>query len=229
MEVRRGRAWIPAALCAVLAASAAAAWLVLPAEGSPFADDADSAPPTSSGPNASAGPEATTTWEPTTPDPDISVPGEDAAGSTDVIAVSVTIPSIDVDSPLVPLGTDPSSGVLVPPQRYDTAGVFAAGPVPGAVGPAIIAGHVDSQAGAGVFYRLEELTVGASVSVSLSDGQRVEFRVVETAQYPKTAFPTEEVYGPTPGPELRLITCGGSFDPARRSYRDNIVVYAVRA
>ena len=30
------------------------------------------------------------------------------------------------------------------------------------------------------------------------------------------------------GPEtLVLITCGGSFDPDIRRYRDNIVVYAV--
>jgi hypothetical protein len=36
------------------------------------------------------------------------------------------------------------------------------------------------------------------------------------------------VHGPTPDRALRLITCGGSFDYAERSYRDNIVVYAVR-
>jgi hypothetical protein len=30
----------------------------------------------------------------------------------------------------------------------------------------------------------------------------------------------------TDSPELRLITCGGAFDTATRSYRDNVVVYA---
>jgi hypothetical protein len=40
-------------------------------------------------------------------------------------------------------------------------------------------------------------------------------------------LPTERVYGPTPDRALRLITCGGPFDYARRSYRDNVVVYAV--
>jgi hypothetical protein len=34
------------------------------------------------------------------------------------------------------------------------------------------------------------------------------------------------VYGPVPGPELRLITCGGEFDRSRQQYRDNVVVYA---
>jgi hypothetical protein len=33
------------------------------------------------------------------------------------------------------------------------------------------------------------------------------------------------VYGPTVGPEIRLITCGGDFDSDVRSYEDNIVVF----
>jgi hypothetical protein len=35
------------------------------------------------------------------------------------------------------------------------------------------------------------------------------------------------VYGPTPDAALRLITCGGAFDSARKSYLDDVVVYAV--
>ena len=46
-------------------------------------------------------------------------------------------------------------------------------------------------------------------------------------RYPKDRFPTEQVYGSTPLPELRLITCGGVFDRDARSYRDNVVVSAV--
>lgn len=79
-----------------------------------------------------------------------------------------------------------------------------------------------------MFYRLEEVALGDLISVGLTDGQRIDFRVVEVSQYPKTAFPTDAVYGPTPERELRVITCGGSFDSTRRSYVDNIVVYAVR-
>jgi hypothetical protein len=33
-------------------------------------------------------------------------------------------------------------------------------------------------------------------------------------------------YGDAATPRLRLITCGGRFEPAARNYRDNIVVYA---
>ncbi len=45
-------------------------------------------------------------------------------------------------------------------------------------------------------------------------------------EYPKDAFPTAKVYGPTTRAELRLITCGGTFDRSIGHYRDNIVAYA---
>ena len=74
--------------------------------------------------------------------------------------------------------------------------------------------------------RAENRRAGDAVQVTLSDGREVEFRVDRLAEYPKDDFATEQVYGPTPGPQLRLITCGGTFDTSRRSYRDNVVVYA---
>jgi LPXTG-site transpeptidase (sortase) family protein len=140
-------------------------------------------------------------------------------------AVRILIPAIGVDSTLAPLGVD-GAGVLVPPTDFDQAGWFAAGTVPGDVGPAVIAGHVDDVRGPAVFYRLDDLAAGDDVQVTRSDGRVVDFQVTRVAEYPKDDFATTEVYGPTTGAELRLITCGGSFDTSRRSYRDNVVVYA---
>lgn len=231
-EVRRRRTpWIVTAVCALLIAASAVAWLVIPAEGSSSAEGQDQSRSRGPSDTAAVGPgngSGPIRWEPTTPDPDVPEPGEGVKGSTGVDAVSVSIPSIAVESVLVPLGLDPGTRVLVPPERYDVAGVLEEGTVPGDIGPAIIAGHVDSRAGPGVFYRLEEVALGDLISVGLTDGQRIDFRVVEVSQYPKTAFPTDAVYGPTPERELRVITCGGSFDSTRLSYVDNIVVYAVR-
>ncbi|WP_338105079.1 class F sortase [Modestobacter muralis] len=139
--------------------------------------------------------------------------------------VQVTAPAIGLDTDLVDIGVD-AAGALVPPEDYGQAGWFSAGPAPGDVGPAVLAGHVDNKAGPAVFFRLEELTPGDEVLVTRSDGRQVAFTVTEVAAYPKTAFPTTEVYGPTTGAELRLITCGGNFDRSRRSYTDNVVVYA---
>ncbi len=121
-----------------------------------------------------------------------------------------------------------SSGVLTSPKEFEQAGWYADGTVPGDAGPAVIAGHVDSRTGPAVFFRLHELTPGAEVDVA-RDGQWLVFTVTAVERYPKARFPSEKVYGPTPGAELRLITCGGTFDPRQGAYRDNVVVYAVLA
>jgi sortase family protein len=147
------------------------------------------------------------------------------AARTVAAPVRVTIPAIGVDSTLTDIGVD-AAGALVPPADFAQAGWFAAGPVPGEVGPAVLAGHVDDRSGPAVFFRLEDLTAGDQVVVTDGDGERHTFTVTRVEAYPKTAFATAEVYGPTAGPELRLITCGGTFDRSRRSYTDNVVVFA---
>jgi hypothetical protein len=133
--------------------------------------------------------------------------------------------AIGVDTTLEPLKIG-KSGELDPPANFAEAGWYAAGTAPGDLGPAVIAGHVDNRQGPAVFYRLRELAAGDRIQV-VRGGAIVTFTVTSTAWYPKTAFPTSLVYGPTPDRELRLITCGGVFDHALRSYRDNLVVYAV--
>ncbi|TDV44293.1 class F sortase [Actinophytocola oryzae] len=137
----------------------------------------------------------------------------------------VRIPAIGVDSSIVDIGVD-ATGVLVPPPTTDVTGWFAAGPAPGAVGPALLAAHVDSVAGPGVFFRLVDLRPGDEVTVVRTDGTSVVFTVTGTTRVAKTAFPTDLVYSPLPVPALRLVTCGGSFDHSARSYRDNLIVDA---
>ena len=143
------------------------------------------------------------------------------------VPVRVRVPSIGVHSTLPQLGVD-DDGALVPPDDFALAGWFRGSPVPGDVGPSVIAGHVDSHEGPAVFFRLDELVAGDEVLVDRADGSTVRFTVTAIDRFPKDQFPTEDVYGPTPRAELRLITCGGEFDRDRRSYRDNVVVSAVR-
>jgi sortase (surface protein transpeptidase) len=142
--------------------------------------------------------------------------------------VSVDIPAIDVQSSLVRLGLNDDRSMEVP-DSFDVAGWYTHGPQPGEIGPAVIAGHVSSEAGPGVFYRLNELEPGQQVHVSRANGQRVTYTVDRVEQHPKKDFPSQEVYGDTQQPELRLITCGGAFDEQADSHRDNIIVFATRA
>jgi hypothetical protein len=139
--------------------------------------------------------------------------------------VRLAIPAVGVITPLVRLGRERDGSMQVPAD-FDRAGWFTEGPSPGQVGPAVIAGHIDSHRGPAVFYRLRELRPGDTVQVELADGARLRFVVEQARSFPKASFPTAEVFGPAPWAALRLVTCGGDFDRARGSYRDNLVVFA---
>jgi hypothetical protein len=139
--------------------------------------------------------------------------------------VHIRIPAIGVSAAVVRLGLN-RDGTLQVPGDFAVTGWFTGGPAPGETGPAVIAGHIDSRRGPAVFYRLRELRPGQEITVGRTDGSSVRFAVDGVAQYPKQAFPTAAVFGPSPDPLLRLITCGGAFDRSQRSYRDNVVVSA---
>jgi len=155
----------------------------------------------------------------------IVAPPQSAAPTPVAAPVSLTIPLIGVQTQLITLGLT-STGALQVPSTTSVAGWYTGSPRPGAIGPAIIVGHIDSFTGPGVFYRLSELKAGDRVYVKRADGTLVEFRVTSVQTYLKDQFPTEDVYGPVPDPELRLITCGGAFDYATGHYLSDIVVYA---
>ncbi|WP_248704644.1 class F sortase [Curtobacterium sp. MWU13-2055] len=139
--------------------------------------------------------------------------------------VSVSIPAIGVQSNLEDLHRG-TAGELDPPVDWDSAGWFSDGIVPGEVGPAVIAGHVDSPTSAAVFFRLDELVAGDEIHVAMSDGSTRTFTVDRSERAAKSAFPTSDVYGTTPTPQLRLITCDGVFDTATGHYTDNLIVFA---
>jgi LPXTG-site transpeptidase (sortase) family protein len=140
--------------------------------------------------------------------------------------VSITIPSIGVKASMIHLGLT-KTGALQVPGSTTVAGWYTGSPRPGATGSAVIAGHIDSYKGPGVFYRLSSLKLGDKVYVRRADGTLAEFKVTVVKSYAKDKFPTEDVYGAVPDPELRLITCGGTFDSTTGHYLSNTVAYAV--
>jgi sortase (surface protein transpeptidase) len=139
--------------------------------------------------------------------------------------VRIEIPAIGVSSALVRLGLNPD-GTMQVPGDYGVAGWFTGGPAPGETGPAVIAGHVDSRSGPAIFHRLGALRPGDAINVIRADRTTARFVAENVSRFPKRAFPTQAVFGPAPDPVLRLITCGGRFDRARRSYVDNVIVSA---
>lgn len=140
----------------------------------------------------------------------------------------LSVPAIGVDSDLERIGLNSAGRVRTPPLVRDSHAYWlTVSPTPGQLGPSTIIGHVDSAAyGAGVFFRLGALRQRNKISITRSDGTVAVFEVERVVKYPKAQFPSEAVYGNTDNAALRLITCGGIFDPAKRSYESNIVAYA---
>jgi sortase (surface protein transpeptidase) len=139
--------------------------------------------------------------------------------------VSLIIPSIGVRTGLVRLGLTPS-GALQVPSTTTVAGWYTGSARPGATGAAVIVGHIDSRSGPGIFFRLRLLHPGSRVYVRRADGTLAVFQVTSVRSYLKSRFPTVAVYGPVPYAELRLITCGGTFDYATGHYLSNVIVDA---
>lgn len=139
--------------------------------------------------------------------------------------VRVEIPRLRVSSSLVRLGLD-SAGNMEVPADPAVAGWYGLGPTPGALGPAVIAGHVTWNRVPAVFFRLATMRQGDRVEVTRKDGTHAEFSVTHVSRFQKSSFPTRAVFGNIHYAGLRLITCGGSYDTSRHRYADNVVVFA---
>lgn len=179
-----------------------------------------SASPTAAPASVSADPMASIP-APTTP------PVAQPAGQEAPLPTSVSIPAIKAMSTLIPLGVNPDLTVQVPDVRHpEQASWFDLGVRPGEVGSAVLLGHVDGGGATGVFNRLGTLNLGDVISVGRADGSTVSFAVYKVTTVPKTDFPSTAFYGPTPGPELHLATCGGILDRVHHNYLSSVLVYA---
>lgn len=138
-------------------------------------------------------------------------------------ATRLRAPSLGIDAGLLPVGLD-AAGVVIVPDDVTRVGVYSGGPAPGEVGPAVLVGHISSR---GAFGRLHEAEPGVVLEVDRADGATVRFVVTGRRQVPKGAFPTAEVYAPSPVPALRLITCGGALLPDGLHFAENVIVDAV--
>jgi len=197
-------------------------------------------PPAIAGESLSAAATPSATPPPTGPRSPVtrgSVPSSSVAasqtGGTDLGPILTASPPVTIDIPSIGVRTSNlvnlervRDGSLESPRDFSSVGWYTAGPAPGQLGPAILAGHVDSHNGPAIFYRLGALKPGARVSVSRGDGSTATFAVDRVQRFPKDRFPTALVYGTTNRAELRLITCGGSFDQKSGHYVDNVVAFA---
>jgi hypothetical protein len=163
---------------------------------------------------------------PSIPVADGALPPADAA----VPPVRLVIPAIRVAARVDPVAVDPVTNDFAVPPSVDVVGWYRYGPGLSAdTGSVVIAGHVDGAAqGPGAFFRLRDLDVGDGIEVAGADGRMVRYTVVAREVYRKSAIPLDRYFARDGVPRLTLITCGGPFDRATGSYRDNVVVTAAR-
>lgn len=141
----------------------------------------------------------------------------------------IDIPALGVSSPIDPVGIAPTDEMEIP-DDIRRIGWFEPGVIPGRNGTAVLSGHVDSRTqGRGAFYRLRELDVDDTVTITHADGDQRTWRVAARTSYGKDELPIGDIFVRGGEPRLALITCDGSFDATTRSYQDNVVVYAVPA
>jgi hypothetical protein len=136
------------------------------------------------------------------------------------------IDALGVDAEVMALGVA-ASGEMDVPTNAETVAWYEYGPSPGQRGSAVLAAHVDYNGQRGVFFELADLNAGATVSVEFADARPRTFTVVDSASIAKKALPVDQLFRRDGRSTLTLITCGGEFDPATRSYRNNIVVRAL--
>ncbi|MFS8197885.1 class F sortase [Streptomyces sp. CWNU-52B] len=139
---------------------------------------------------------------------------------------SLSIPALGLKAPVIALGLDRRQQLTTPPlDKPKLAGWYEGGPSPGETGTAVIVGHLDTRTGPAVFAGLSTLKPGRTIESRRADGRTVVYTVDTVRLYEKSRFPSQDVYGASKRPELRLITCGGVYDRAS-GYRSNVVVFA---
>jgi LPXTG-site transpeptidase (sortase) family protein len=141
-------------------------------------------------------------------------------------AKKLSIPAITIESPVMGLGLDRHGRLTAPPVNNPRlVGWYRDGPAPGEKGTSLLVGHRDTKTGPAIFLNLNALKPGDKVDVVRADRRTAVFTVDKVRTYTKKEFPDAEVYGHTGRPELRLLTCGGSFDK-KTGYAANVVVFA---
>jgi sortase (surface protein transpeptidase) len=140
------------------------------------------------------------------------------------IPVRLRIPALGLLTAIDPVGL--RAGAMDVPTNVWHVGWFHLGPRPGAVGNAVIDGHLDSTTGPAIFLTLHTLRVGDRIYVTDRAGIERGFVVTELHSYRLTDAPRARIFGPSTGRHLNLITCSGTWQASAHLYDQRLVVYA---
>ncbi|WP_256758685.1 class F sortase [Cohnella sp. WQ 127256] len=144
-----------------------------------------------------------------------------------IIPSRLFIPTIGVHAGIEPVDVS-STGQMGVPKSTDKVGYLSSGILPGAVGNAVMDGHVDTYNGKAIFYHLKNLKKGDPVFIKNDKERSIEF-IVESIEIFKTSeAPINRIFGPMNEPRLNLITCAGKYSRSKREHEARLVVFTRR-
>jgi sortase (surface protein transpeptidase) len=164
------------------------------------------------------------------PTDDAPVDDVDAVEPAGSEPVSVAVPDLGIRATVIRTGLDTERGVIVPEDVMVTGWYTGSQPLGADAGATVIVGHRDSRTqGSGALVSIDQLATGAIITAMDRDGAVYDYVVQTVEVLDKTRFPEEarRIFALDGPPRLTLITCGGTFDEAARSYESNVIVTAV--
>ena len=139
--------------------------------------------------------------------------------------IRLEIPAISVDASIEDVGLTSQGAMDVPAGPTSTAW-FDLGPRPGENGSAVIAGHEGWKGGIrAVFDDLHQLRIGDRVYVEDAQNATTTFVVSGIQTYDKNGDATDVFSSNDGKAHLNLITCEGTWNAAKKSYSDRLVVF----
>lgn len=147
---------------------------------------------------------------------------------TTVAPTRIRVNDLNIDMPVAAVGLAATGDMELPVNPAEAAW-YRFGSAPASTsGATVIAAHVDAlEYGLGPFARLAQAPPGTEVVVTTADGTEQRYRIESVTATTKTEIPWDVIFDREGEPRLTLVTCGGEFDQATRTYSSNVVTTAV--
>lgn len=134
----------------------------------------------------------------------------------------LAIPSVEIDGKIVPARASALEGGTEWEVPWEDIAWYIGTALPGNRGNTVMAGHVITRSGGGVFRNLHRVRKDTPIYVYATEGV-LTYSVTGI----RTVLPSEmSVLNETAEPTLVLITCTGDFDEASRTFSHRLVVTA---
>ncbi|MBX4200758.1 class F sortase [Candidatus Parcubacteria bacterium] len=148
-----------------------------------------------------------------------------ASLSNSGLPTRLSIPSINVDAPIIQVALDKNGDVDTPKGPSEVAW-YKLGPRPGDEGSAILTGHFGPwlDGSHSVFDNLEDIKTGDKIYVKDDKGNTKIFEVKSRREY-NPDDKASEVFNDSSGMHLNLITCHGDWLANQKTYNKRLVIF----